>query len=122
MAFVLVVDDDPVFREIAREILIEGGHEVATAEDGVKALKAVEARPPDLAVVDMLMPNRDGIETLGDLRRRWPEVKVIIVSGGARLLDRGPLLNSARGLGADATLGKPLDRLMFLDTVRQVLA
>jgi CheY-like chemotaxis protein len=121
MAFVLVVDDDPVFREIAREILQSGGHEVAVAEDGVKALKAIEARPPDLAVVDMLMPNRDGIETLGDLRRRWPEVKVIMVSAGARLLDADALLGAARALGADATLGKPLDRTRLLSLVDSLL-
>jgi CheY-like chemotaxis protein len=122
MAFVLVVDDDPVFREIARAMLHSGGHEVATAEDGVKALKVVEARPPDLAVVDMLMPNRDGIETLGDLRRRWPQVKVIIVSAGARLLDADALLHSARALGADATLGKPLQKASFLELVASLVA
>lgn len=117
MAFVLVVDDDPVFREIARAMLMAGGHEVAVAEDGVKAVRAVEARQPDLAVLDMLMPNRDGIETLGDLRRRWPRVKVIMVSAGARLLDAEGLLNAAKALGADATLGKPLERTRLLGLV-----
>ena len=121
MAFVLVVDDDPVFREIARAMLLDGGHEVAVAEDGMQALKAIEARPPDLAVLDMLMPNRDGIETLGDLRRRWPRVKVIMVSAGARLLDADALLGAARALGADATLGKPLQKAPFLALVSTVL-
>jgi len=121
MAFVLVIDDDPVFREIARTMLLDGGHEVAVAEDGVQALKAIEARPPDLAVLDMLMPNRDGIETLGDLRRRWPSVKVIMVSAGARLLDADALLGAARALGADATLGKPLQKAPFLQLVSTVL-
>lgn len=121
MAFILVVDDDPVFREIARAMLLDGGHEVAVAEDGVQALKAIEARPPELAVLDMLMPNRDGIETLGDLRRRWPKVKVIMVSAGARMLDAEALLNAARVLGADATLGKPLVKTEFLALVDSLL-
>ena len=121
MAFILVVDDDPVFREIARAMLLDGGHEVAVAEDGVQALKAMEARPPDLAVLDMLMPNRDGIETLGDLRRRWPKVKVIMVSAGARMLDADALLNAARVLGADATLGKPLVKTQLLALVDSLL-
>jgi CheY-like chemotaxis protein len=121
MAFVLVVDDDPVFREIARAMLQAGGHEAAVAEDGVKGLRAVEARPPDLAVVDMLMPNRDGIEVLADLRRRWPAVKVIMVSAGARLLDADALLGAAKALGADATLGKPLQQAVFLDLVASLL-
>ncbi len=121
MGFVLVVDDDPVFREIARALLAGAGHEVAVAEDGIKALRLVEARPPDLAVLDMLMPNRDGIETLGDLRRQWPQVKVIMVSAGARLLSPEALLHSARALGADATLGKPLDPARFLELVASLL-
>jgi CheY-like chemotaxis protein len=122
MSFVLVVDDDPVFREFAGAMLAQAGHEVAMAEDGIKALKLVEARPPDLTVLDMLMPNRDGIETLGDLRRRWPQVKVIMVSAGARLLSPEALLHSASALGADATLGKPLDQARFLELVASLLS
>jgi CheY-like chemotaxis protein len=121
MALVLVVDDDPVFREIARAMLREAGHHVAVAEDGLKALGAIEAHEPDLVILDMLMPNRDGIETLGDLRRRWPAVKVIMVSAGARMLDAEALLNAAKALGADATLGKPLDRIRLIELVRSLV-
>jgi CheY-like chemotaxis protein len=122
MSFVLVVDDDPDFREFARVMLVEAGHDVSVAEDGFKALRLVEARPPDLAVLDMLMPNRDGIETLGDLRRLWPQVKVIMVSAGARRMDSDTLLHSASALGADATLAKPLDQARFLELVASLLS
>ena len=106
MAHVLVVDDDPVFREVASEILTQAGHTVTEAANGVHA-QGVETQP-DLAVVDMLMPERDGIETIGDLRARWPGVKLIAVSSGHRGLGPDLLLRTARAMGANATLAKPL--------------
>ena len=121
MAHVLVIDDDPLFREIAQEMLTQAGHEVTLASDGSKAT-ALPAEPtPDLAVVDMLMPERDGIETIGDLQTRWPSIKVIAVSSGARGLEPGLLLRAAKALGADATLAKPLERDAFLELVRSLI-
>ena len=93
----------------------------AYSEKAVQAIESIEAEPPDLVILDMLMPNRDGIETLGDLRRRWPAVKVIMVSAGARMLDAEALLNAAKALGADATLGKPLDRIRLIELVRSLV-
>ena len=119
MAHVLVIDDDRVFLEIAREILVQAGHAVTVAENGIQALQ-VDAEP-DLAVVDMLMPERDGIETIGDLKARWPAVKLIAVSAGARGLAPNLLLRTAKGLGADATLEKPLDADAFTALVRRLL-
>ena len=121
MAKVLVIDDDPLFREIAQEMLTQVGHTVTLAGDGgeVRGLPAEPA--PDLAVVDMLMPQRDGIETIGDLQARWPRLKVIAVSAGARGLEPDLLLRAAKALGADATLTKPLERGAFVELVRQLL-
>ncbi|MFI4936182.1 MAG: response regulator [Caulobacterales bacterium] len=121
MSLVLVVDDDAVFREIVREMLIQDGHEVVSAEDGDAALRVVDELRPDLAVVDMLMPNRDGIETIGGLKRRWPGVKTIAVSAGSVRLEADSLLRAAKVLGADATMEKPVQRSQFLDTVHRLL-
>jgi len=122
MARVLVIDDDPLFREIAGEILTQEGHAATLIDDGARAPELPDHPAPDLAVVDMLMPERDGIETIGDLRRRWPRLKVIAVSAGARGLEPGLLLRAAKALGATATLSKPLDREAFVALVRQLLA
>ena len=122
MAFVLVVDDDPLFREIATEVLVQGGHDVASADDGVRAVSAAGERRPDLAIVDMLMPERDGIETIGDLRRRWPGIKVLAVSSGARLLEADLLLRAAKTLGADGTLRKPVGKEALLAAVEGLLS
>jgi CheY-like chemotaxis protein len=121
MAKVLVIDDDPLFREIAQEMLTQGGHAVTLADDGSKAARLPAELAPDLAVVDMLMPERDGIETIGDLQARWPQIKVIAVSAGGRGLEPDLLLRAAKALGADATMAKPVDREAFADLVRRLL-
>ena len=121
MVQVLVVDDDPLFREIARELLESEGHAVTVAENGLEALQVPADPEPGLAVVDMLMPERDGIETIADLQARWPLIKVIAVSAGARTLEPALLLRAAKALGADATMPKPVEREAFVALVRQLL-
>jgi len=121
MAHVLVIDDDPLFREITREMLAQAGHSVTLAEDGLAASRLEPDPPPELAVVDMLMPGRDGIETIRDLRARWPGVKLIAVSAGARGLDPNLLLRAARAMGAEGGLEKPLERGSFLRLVDALL-
>jgi CheY-like chemotaxis protein len=122
MVQVLVVDDDPLFREIARELLESEGHAVTVAENGLEAMHVPADPEPALAVVDMLMPERDGIETIADLRIRWPAVKVIAVSAGARNLEANLLLRAARALGADAAMEKPVAPMAFLALVRELLS
>ena len=75
MAKVLVIDDDPLFREITEEMLTQAGHTGVLASDGAKVVQLPRELAPDLAVVDMRMPERDGIETIGDLQTRWPKLK-----------------------------------------------
>ena len=122
VAHVLVIDDDPLFREIAQEILTQEGHAVTLADDGSKTARLPSEPTPDLAIVDMLMPERDGIETIGDLQARWPNIKVIAVSAGARALEPALLLRAAKALGADATMPKPVEREAFVALVRQLLS
>ncbi|HWF78614.1 MAG TPA: response regulator [Caulobacteraceae bacterium] len=121
MALVLVIDDDPLFREIARELLIQAGYDVALAENGAEAARLAPLPRPDLAVVDMLMPERDGIETIRDLRGRWPGVKLVAVSAGSRGLAPNLLLRAATAMGADAALQKPVDHAVLLKLVGELL-
>jgi CheY-like chemotaxis protein len=121
MAHVLVIDDDPLFREIAREMLLQADHTVTLADDG-SAVDGLDLEPPpDLAVVDMLMPERDGIETIRDLRSRWPGVKLIAVSAGSRGLEPNLLLRAARAMGADASLEKPVESGSLLRLIESLL-
>lgn len=103
---ILVVDDDA---EILRQIgaaLTTAGYDVHTAADGALALRRFHAVAPDLVLIDIIMPNREGLETIMAMRKAQPGVKIVAMSGGGRI---GPneFLNLARHLGADAVIAKP---------------
>jgi CheY-like chemotaxis protein len=120
MANILVVDDDPTIRTIASELLRSAGHEVMEAADGDEALRALRTAPADLVVLDMLMPNRDGLETIMEVRRSYPGVRILAISSGGSL-GVGDLLATARIFGADETLPKPLSFTTFAATVDRLL-
>lgn len=106
MAKILVVDDEALMRQVLRHTLESAGHVVAEAGDGVQALAVYRSFAPQLVVTDVIMPERDGIQTIGDLMRIEPGLPIIAISGGA--MDSGDLfLTLARHLGACHTLAKP---------------
>lgn len=121
MANILVVDDDPTVRMIASEILTRAGHEVSEAMDGDDALKQVSEIPFDLVVLDMLMPNKDGLETIAELRGRRPPMRILAISSGGRM-DAGQLLRMALVFGADETMAKPLRSDALTEAVSRLLA
>jgi CheY-like chemotaxis protein len=120
MANILIVDDDPTIQLIAGELLRADGHDVVNAGDGVEALKALVTIPADLVVLDMLMPNMDGLETIIEMRRSHPGVKILAISSGGPM---GPddLLRTARLFGADDTMAKPLTFSTFGAAVERLL-
>ncbi len=107
MAFVLVVDDDGALRGAVCRILRGAGHTADEAVDGGHALKLIELRLPDIIVTDMLMPDRDGVELIRSVKQRWPDVRVLAISGRGAFADFD-ILKLATMVGADATLPKPL--------------
>mgnify|MGYP001118774848 CR=1 FL=1 len=120
MAIVLVVDDDPTIRAIVTELLREERHAIVEAADGDEALRALDETPAELVVLDMLMPNRDGLETIMEIRRRHPAVRILAISSGGNI-GVSNLLGMARVFGADETLAKPLSFTTFADTVNRLL-
>ncbi|MEX2530680.1 MAG: response regulator [Gemmatimonadota bacterium] len=121
MARILVIDDDPALRRTVRKILERGGHEVEEAENGLTGLRVVEKGPPDLVVTDLVMPEKEGIETILELQERFPEVGVLAVSGAGGVDPTGPLMD-AQLFGAHATLSKPFEIQELLDAVERVLS
>ena len=121
MAIIVIVDDDPTIQLIAGELLKAEGHAIVQAGDGVEALKVLATVPADLVVLDMLMPNMDGLETIIEMRRSHPTVKILAISSGGRT---GPddLLRTARLFGADDTLAKPLTFSTFGAAVERLLS
>jgi DNA-binding response OmpR family regulator len=103
---VCAIDDDPLMLQHLEEMLTGLGCEVVTAPDVDTAFKQMNLHHCEAAVVDILMPDRDGLNFILEIRRTRPDLRIVAISGGGRL-GAGPLLRMADGLGADATLVKP---------------
>ena len=104
MARILVIDDDPDTRAMLEQILKAAGHEVFLAADGREGLERYRASPADLVITDIYMPKQDGLETIREFRKHFPEVSIIAMSGRALAVT---MLSIARDLGAVAVLHKP---------------
>ncbi len=103
---VCVIDDDPLMLSHIEAMLTDLGHDVVTAHNVDTGLRCAEMQPSDVAVVDILMPERDGLNFIMEIRSRRPDIRIVAISGGGRL-GAGALLKMASGLGAEATLVKP---------------
>ncbi len=121
MADILIIDDEPGILKILRRILEDAGHTVTEAPDGEVALRHFEGKPADLIVTDIFMPAMDGIELLVNIRRSFPEARVLAMSGGG-LLSRDQALGDAALLGADHILQKPFSRDEVLEAVNRTLS
>lgn len=121
MAVIVIVDDDPTVRMIATELLRQDDHVVVEADDGDEALKVIGSMAVDLVVLDMLMPNKDGLETIVELRRSQPHIRILAISSGGRV-GADQLLRTAMVLGADDTLVKPLRLETFARSVTRLLS
>ncbi|HEY3380735.1 MAG TPA: response regulator [Vicinamibacterales bacterium] len=121
MARVLVVDDEPQVRSVLVQMVGKLGHNAVTATNGKHALQQLEAMPVDLVIMDLIMPESEGIETTAIVKRRWPDVKILAISGGGRHAPE-PYLAMAAALGADATLAKPFECADLAAAIRELLA
>lgn len=120
MATILIVDDDAHFRAGTRRILAAAGHDVEEADDGRLALEKCRHHPPDLVLLDIYMPETDGVEAMYQLGQAHPQLQVIAVSGGGRL-GKESALEVMRALGAVRVLTKPFEREELLTLVQEVL-
>ena len=115
----LVIDDDLRLLASYRDLLSPYGFEVLTAPDGGKGLQACAQNGVDLVITDLFMPEKEGCETIVELRRAWPAIKIIAVSGGSKT--GKDCLPIARALGAHRTLSKPISLKNLLEAVRDVI-
>jgi CheY-like chemotaxis protein len=103
---ICIIDDDPLIVSHLEEMLTGLGHAVVTASDVDTGLTRIETQASDAAVVDVLMPERDGLTFIMEIRKTRPDLRIVAITGGGRL-GAGSLLKMASGLGADAALVKP---------------
>lgn len=121
MAHILVVDDNDEFRKMIREILEKAGYEITGAGNGVEAIKLYREKNADLVIMDMIMPEKDGLETMIELREEFPGVKIIAISGDG-FEEPMNYLDGARLIGgAVCTFTKPFDIREFLQGIKEAL-
>jgi|SRR5579885_2083902 len=120
MARILIIDDDKMILGMLRQVLEHAQHTVVEAPNGDVALRLWRQQPADLIITDILMPEKDGLEVIRELRREYPAAKVIALSGGSRRI-HFDALDVAKRFGAVRTLAKPFELKDLLQTVDSVL-
>lgn len=127
---ILIIDDEPDVRESLSSVLGDSGFEVHVAVDGVAGMEACRQLRPDLVITDLIMPAEHGFEVIATLRREFPQLRIIAVSGGGNFwadqyqpeaITTTSYLAAALKHGADATLSKPFNRATLLAEVRRWL-
>jgi len=120
MARILVIDDEAAIREVLGVMLTREGYDVVEAANGNDGMRRFHENPFDLVITDLIMPEKEGIETILDLRRHYPHVKIIAVSGGG-IIPAGDYLAMAQGVGAHRVLEKPFMLTDLLKAVKDLL-
>ena len=121
MARILIIDDNAQLREMLNLLLTQAGHTVQEAAGGELGMKYFREKPADLVIVDILMPEKGGLETIVELKRDFPSVKLFGISGGfQKKTDETRTL--ADLLGVERTFSKPFSSEELLKAVNEVLA
>ena len=120
MARILIIDDEAAIRNLLIKILEREGYETMAASDGKDGIRLYRENPADLIITDLIMPEKEGIETIMELRLDFQDVKVIAMSGGGRI-DGNAYLQIAKTAGAIGTLAKPFDQKEVLKAVQEFL-
>ncbi len=119
MASVLIIDDEKPVRNLLKEALESIGHQIVEAANGKDALQTIQSNPPSLVIVDIFMPEIDGIEIIKNIRRTQTDIKIIAMSGRASL-NGVNLLEVAQRLGATYTLPKPFEIRHLINIVQDI--
>jgi len=118
---ILVIEDNALARFTLREILEDADYEVIEAEDGDQGIELQNQHGFDLVVTDIIMPKKDGLDTISELKSAYPDLPIIAVSGGGRTRD-SDVLDAAREAGADRVLHKPFTNEELVEIVASLLS
>ena len=120
MKQILVIDDEPDILKLISKILEKAGYKVMTAENGRLADKLFNEYPFDLVITDIVMPQKEGLEIILQLKENSPDTKILAISGGGKI-EFAEYLDAARATGAHAIVKKPFEISHLLNTVEQLL-
>jgi DNA-binding response OmpR family regulator len=121
MARILVIDDHEDLCAFLQELLQSEGYTVNVAADGNSGLELQRRVLADVVISDIFMPDKDGVETIHQLKEEFPQVKIIAMSGGGTVSKQVDYLAMAREFGADSLLSKPFEAHELLTAVRAML-
>lgn len=120
MARILLIDDDAQLREMLSEVLTDSGHEVTAVSDGKYAKGAFIKSHYDLLITDIVMPEKDGLKTIQEMKELFPNMKIIAISGGDRSFSGDSYLSIAKNFGAHRILTKPFSHAAILGAIREL--
>ncbi len=121
MKRILVIDDDEQLRSMLSRMLQLAGYEVVVAADGEEGIRLFRQNPVDLVITDIFMPEKEGLETIRELHKEFPDLKIIAISGGSNKMGDFSSLPFAKRFGATETLAKPFHKNELLMLVKDVL-
>jgi CheY-like chemotaxis protein len=117
---ILVIEDDSQFRSMLCQMLSKAGYKAIDASNGKEGLELFRRKAPDLVITDLIMPEKEGLETIIELRRDAPHVKIIAISGGGMASPEDYLV-LARKLGVQSVMAKPFSREEILEEIQRAL-
>jgi two-component system chemotaxis response regulator CheY len=130
MPSVLVIDDEAGVRDSIRLVLGRAGFKVTTADNGLAGVESFFQQPPDVVIVDIIMPLSNGIEVIKKIRETYPGARILAITGGGNFGQFGykpetlvteAYLASASKWGADAVMTKPFHRTELIAVVRSLV-
>ena len=120
MKQILIIDDETQIRLMLKKILEREGFRATVASDGKEGMDLFNNEPADLVITDIIMPEKDGLEVILELKKSYPDVPIIAISGGGKN-SSSHYLDMAKLLGANAIFEKPIDKEELLNAVKKYL-
>ncbi len=120
MKHILIIDDESQIRLMLRKLLEAEGYGVTVAPNGKEGIRLYNENPMDLIITDLIMPEKEGIETIMELKKKHPDIKIIAMSGGGKNLSDGYLL-LAKKMGAMKTFEKPIRKKALLEAISNLI-
>ena len=121
MVKILIIDDEAPIRKMLKKLLERNEYEVLEAVNGNQGIKLFNEQDPDLIISDLIMPEKEGLETIRELKKLNPDVPIIAISGGG-IQDPKMYLDLASKFGAIRTFAKPVDNEILLSTIKEILS
>ncbi len=117
---ILIIDDEPPVRKMLRKLLEKSNYYVWEADNGKQGIESYKKNNPDLIITDLIMPEKEGLETIKGIKKMNPDMKIIAISGGG-FIDPKTYLYMAEKFGAEKTFAKPVNNEELLLTVKNLL-